>query len=128
SKLAPCAAHTSWPSRLSRNFPGAQSRRRPACGQTLSQARTAAPARCTTSDSVSPSSTASTATRPPSGIASRLTKGGAFNELITTSTGFRPILPATPPFWHGSSHAIPLLPLPHHPAALPVRGPAQAAL
>ena len=35
----------------SRNLPGAQSRRRPACGQTLNQARAPSPSRCRISDS-----------------------------------------------------------------------------
>src|SRR3546814_3376845 len=87
--VAPCTAQTRWPSRLLRNCPGAQSRRRPACGQMLSQARTASPSRCRISDSASPSMVASASANPPSSIcdndASVAPLSSGFNKPLTSS-------------------------------------------
>src|SRR5690606_34273398 len=107
SKLAPCTAHTSSPSFDARNWPGAQSRRRPACGQTLSQARTAPSAsRWRISDSASPSTTASASAKPPAGILSTSSSAAAgpwVNASLTSSVAMAPILTASPKrfaFWH----------------------------
>src|SRR3546814_14032952 len=55
SKVAPCTAQTSNPSFVRRNSPGAQSRRRPACGPVLRLARPAPPSRCPRTNSPAPS-------------------------------------------------------------------------
>src|SRR5690606_4781656 len=97
SKLAPWTAQTHRPSFDLRNSPGAQSRRRPACGQTLSQARTATPLRCSTSDSIVPSTKPSASAKPPSGIRDRVVSLVAviFNEVLTNPNAAGPILGST---------------------------------
>ena len=105
SKLAPCAAHTSRPSLLLRNWPGAQSSRRPACGQMLSQARTLSPSRWRISDSASPSSVASTSAKPPSAM--------LVEARATLRRGVaRPRSHCLTKFSHASGHRWPDTPLP----------------